>query len=103
MGTHESKPGAKPGRKQPPMTSVSRQEALPLSFAQQRMWFIEQLAPGGVAYNASFAARLQGPLGVAALERSLMELVRRHESLRTTFVLVEGKPVQRITTEPMFS
>ncbi|MGZ3458141.1 MAG: condensation domain-containing protein, partial [Archangium sp.] len=103
MSTHESKPGAKPGRKQPPMTPVPRQETLPLSFAQQRMWFIEQLAPGGHAYNASFAARLRGPLEVAALERSLGEVIRRHESLRTTFVVVEGQPVQRIATEPVFS
>ncbi|HYN85680.1 MAG TPA: amino acid adenylation domain-containing protein [Pyrinomonadaceae bacterium] len=68
----------------------------PLSFAQQRMWFLNQLEPASVAYNVSFAARLTGRLDVAALRRSLTEVVRRHEALRTTFAEADGEPVQVI-------
>ncbi|HEV2705170.1 MAG TPA: amino acid adenylation domain-containing protein, partial [Pyrinomonadaceae bacterium] len=66
----------------------------PLSFAQQRLWFLDQLDPGNFTYNIPLAVRLRGKLNVAALERSLTEIVRRHETLRTTFALVEGEPVQ---------
>ncbi|HYO68075.1 MAG TPA: amino acid adenylation domain-containing protein, partial [Archangium sp.] len=96
-----SKPDSRPGRRPPPLVPVPRNVAPPLSFAQQRLWFIEQLTPGGYAYNVPLAARLSGPLDVAVLERSLVELVRRHEVLRTTFVLVEGQPSQRIAPEPV--
>ncbi|WP_375773024.1 amino acid adenylation domain-containing protein [Archangium gephyra] len=72
---------------------------MPLSFAQQRLWFLEQLAPGSFAYNVPWFARLTGPLDVAALERSLLALVQRHEALRTTFPRVEGRPVQRTVPE----
>jgi amino acid adenylation domain-containing protein len=65
-----------------------------LSFAQQRLWFIEQLNPGGFAYNITGGLRIRGSLDVAALERTLNELVRRHEPLRTVFVAVDGQPVQ---------
>jgi amino acid adenylation domain-containing protein len=68
----------------------------PLSFAQQRLWFLEQLEPGSLAYNIPFAFRLNGPLDVAALQRALNEIVRRHEVLRTTFVLADEEPVQVI-------
>ena len=57
----------------------------PLSFAQQRLWFLEQLEPGCCAYNIPDAVRLSGWLDVAALEQSVSEIVRRHESLRTVF------------------
>ncbi|WNG46585.1 amino acid adenylation domain-containing protein [Archangium minus] len=100
--TTEPKPAGKPGRKPPPLASVPRSQALPLSFAQQRLWFIDQLAPGSHTYNVPFFARLKGPLDVSVLERSLAELVRRHESLRTTFTLVNGQPVQRIAPEHEF-
>ncbi|MGZ3461153.1 MAG: condensation domain-containing protein [Archangium sp.] len=80
---------------------MSRDGMLPLSFGQQRLWFIAQLAPGSIVYNAPFAARLKGPLDVAVLERSLVELVRRHEALRTTFVRVDGQLAQRISPEPV--
>ncbi|RMF36691.1 MAG: non-ribosomal peptide synthetase, partial [Chloroflexi bacterium] len=70
--------------------------ALPLSFAQQRLWFLDQLAPNTPLYNIPDAIRLRGPLDVAVLERSLNEIVRRHESLRTTFRATDGKPVQVI-------
>lgn len=69
----------------------------PLSFAQQRLWFLNQLAPGSIAYNISQATHLIGQLNIAALEQSLNEVVRRHEALRTTFAKVAGQPVQVIT------
>ncbi|MBZ4371690.1 non-ribosomal peptide synthetase, partial [Corallococcus sp. AS-1-6] len=75
---------------------VARDEAPPLSFAQQRLWFIDQLEPGSPLYNVPVAVRLQGTLQRGALVRALNEIVRRHESLRTTFELHEGQPVQRI-------
>ncbi|HHP7244172.1 MAG TPA: condensation domain-containing protein, partial [Elainellaceae cyanobacterium] len=68
----------------------------PLSFAQQQLWFLDQLEPGNPAYNISFAIGMEGSLKVALLERSLNEMVRRHEVLRTNFSLVNGKPVQII-------
>ncbi|SBT94564.1 non-ribosomal peptide synthase domain TIGR01720/amino acid adenylation domain-containing protein [Streptomyces sp. DI166] len=64
------------------------------SFPQQRMWFLEQLNPGGAAYNIPAAARVHGPLDVELWRRGLAEIVRRHESLRTTFDEVDGEPVQ---------
>jgi amino acid adenylation domain-containing protein/non-ribosomal peptide synthase protein (TIGR01720 family) len=75
---------------------VPRDQHLPLSFAQQRLWFLEQLEPGNAVYTISIAARLRGPLHVNALQKSLAEIVQRHESLRTTFKLVEGQVVQII-------
>ena len=76
----------------PPILPVPRDGDLPLSFAQQRLWFIDQLEPGNSAYNIPAAVRLKGPLNVAALEQSLNEIVKRHESLRTTFAIVDGRP-----------
>src|SRR5262245_61975208 len=66
----------------------------PLSFAQQRLWFLDQLEPGLPVYNVPAAVRLKGRLNVAALERSLSEVVKRHESLRTKIVMEVGRPVQ---------
>ncbi|HEY6050309.1 MAG TPA: condensation domain-containing protein, partial [Thermoanaerobaculia bacterium] len=71
----------------------------PLSFAQQRLWFIDQLEPLSGAYNLSIALRLQGPLDVPALERSLGEILRRHDVLRTHFSARNGEPVQ-VVAEP---
>ncbi|MBV9774929.1 MAG: amino acid adenylation domain-containing protein, partial [Gemmatimonadetes bacterium] len=73
---------------------VPRNGPLPLSFAQQRLWFIQRMDPGSTAYSMPFPLRLRGPLDPAAMERALGELVRRHESLRTVFAEVEGEPVQ---------
>ncbi|MEA2690744.1 MAG: hypothetical protein QOJ16_131, partial [Acidobacteriota bacterium] len=68
---------------------------LPLSFAQERVWFLDQLTPGGnLAYNFQVAIRLRGPLDMGVLERTLGEIVRRHEVLRTSFPEVAGRPVQ---------
>jgi amino acid adenylation domain-containing protein len=73
-----------------------RSEQSPLSYAQQRLWFLDQLQPGLTAYNLVSAVRLDGPLDVAALERALSEIVRRHEVLRSTFKSVNGTPLQII-------
>jgi len=88
--------GAGEGLLAPPIEKVGRDQPLPLSFAQQRLWFFNQLEPGNVAYNVPFVQRIMGPLDVTAIERALSELIRRHESLRTTFTIEEGQPVQII-------
>jgi non-ribosomal peptide synthetase component F/acyl carrier protein len=77
---------------------VSRQErsAFPLSFAQQRLWFLAQLEADSPAYNVPYAVRLHGSLNYSALEQSLNEIVRRHESLRTVFVYADEMPMQII-------
>ncbi|PYP83917.1 MAG: non-ribosomal peptide synthetase [Blastocatellia bacterium AA13] len=80
----------------PPIERVDRNRLLPLSFAQQRLWFIDQLEPGDPFYNMPAAVRLEGPLNVEVLTRSLTELLRRHDVLRTTFSMVDGDPVQVI-------
>ena len=70
--------------------------AVPLSYAQQRLWFLDQFEPGSVVDNISAAVRLSGPLKVTALEQSLDEIVRRHDVLRATFPTVDGQPNQVI-------
>ena len=70
-------------------------KSFPLSFAQQRLWFLDQMNPGAPVYNVPLAVRLTGALDVAALEQSLQAVVRRHDTLRTTFAPGnEGTPVQ---------
>ncbi len=71
----------------------------PVSFAQERIWFLEQLESESIFHNVPAAVRLPGPLSVSLLERCIEEMVRRHESLRTTFGSVEGRPVQIIAPE----
>src|SRR5215218_1071019 len=79
----------------PPLVPVPRDGSpLPLSFAQQRLWFIEQLEPESTAYHMPSVQRLRGPLDARVLERALGEVVRRHEALRTTFGESEGEPFQ---------
>src|SRR4051812_34472274 len=68
----------------------------PLSFAQQRLWFIDQLEPGSPAYHVATSLRLLGNLNVHALERSMQSIVDRHEVLRTRFPAVDGTPIQLI-------
>ena len=75
---------------------VPRTGNLPLSFAQQRLWFLDRLLPNKAAYNIPTVWRLRGQLDALALERSLNELVARHETLRTRFVLSGDAPVQVI-------
>jgi amino acid adenylation domain-containing protein len=73
---------------------------LPLSFAQQRLWFLDQLEPNSSAYNMPGAVKLQGQLDLAVLEKTLSEVVRRHESLRTNFIVSQdGQPTQ-VINEP---
>jgi amino acid adenylation domain-containing protein len=80
----------------PSIEPVSREGELPLSFAQQRLWFLDQLVPDSAFYNLPLAVRLSGPLNLSALEQSLSEVLKRHEVLRTTFPAIEGEPVQII-------
>ncbi|GAA4960292.1 non-ribosomal peptide synthase/polyketide synthase [Actinoplanes utahensis] len=80
----------------PPVTPVPRTGALPLSFAQQRLWFLDQFEPGGAEYLSPLALRLRGPLRAEALAAALTALVARHESLRTTFDTVDGRGVQTV-------
>ena len=75
---------------------VSRDGPLPLSFAQQRLWFLEQLDPGNFAYNLFSAFQLKGQLNVKALEQSFNEIIRRHEALRTVFTTADRQPLQTI-------
>ncbi|HVG31078.1 MAG TPA: amino acid adenylation domain-containing protein, partial [Pyrinomonadaceae bacterium] len=82
------------GVQAPPIVPVGRDGALPLSFAQQRLWFIDQLEPGNTAYLLPMAVRLSGRLDAGALGRALGEVARRHESLRTSFVAEGGTPRQ---------
>jgi hypothetical protein len=84
----------------PPLQPFSRSGELPLSFAQQRLWFLDHWQPGSALYNIAAAVRLTGPLNVVALEQSLREIVRRHEVLRTTFAMVEGRPAPVFAEEP---
>ncbi|EAZ91770.1 non-ribosomal peptide synthetase [Crocosphaera chwakensis] len=83
----------------PIIKKVSRQQPLPLSFAQQRLWFLDQLEPENHAYNMSGAIQLQGELNEEALEKSINEIVRRHEVLRTTFNTNNGQPIQVIKSQ----
>src|SRR5438270_5838485 len=76
----------------PSITPVSREGALPLTFAQQRLWFLAQLEPESAIYNTPVALRLRGDLDRSALRRSLDALFARHEGLRSIFVAVDGEP-----------
>ncbi|HJT56498.1 MAG TPA: amino acid adenylation domain-containing protein [Ktedonobacteraceae bacterium] len=83
----------------PVILSQAREDGstFPLSFAQQRLWFLDQWEPGSPLYNVPLVLRLHGILRVDILERVLNVLVERHESLRTTFTNVDGQPVQTVT------
>ena len=78
------------------INSVARTEDLPLSFAQQRMWFLYQMDQQNSAYNEALTIRLTGRLNIDILEQTINAIIQRHESLRTSFPMVEGKPIQKI-------
>ncbi|MDR2153654.1 MAG: condensation domain-containing protein, partial [Burkholderiaceae bacterium] len=78
------------------ITRRSNDQTVPASYAQQRLWFLDQLDPGSTAYSIPYLMRLSGTLDAALLERSMVEIVRRHEALRTTFAEHEGSVVQCI-------
>ncbi|ARU62661.1 hypothetical protein CBW65_18035 [Tumebacillus avium] len=80
-----------------PMLPVSRDEHLPLSFAQERLWFLDQLQPNTAAYNISASIRMQGKLDSDALVNSFAAMISRHESLRTTLQIVDGQAIQVFT------
>ena len=79
-----------------PIAPAERAERLPLSFAQQRLWFLAQIEGGSAAYHIPLALHLKGSLNAAVLRLALDRIMARHEALRTTFHLLNGEPVQRI-------
>jgi len=79
-----------------PLQAVSRDKELPLSFAQLRLWFFDQLERGSSTYHLAAAVHVTGQLSIEALEQSIQEIVKRHEVLRTNFVAADGQPVQVI-------
>ena len=83
----------------PTIPQRSNQEKSPLSFAQQRLWFLEQLEPGSPVYHIPAAFRLRGVVESAVLQTSLNQLAQRHESLRTVFVAEDGTPFQKVLPE----
>jgi amino acid adenylation domain-containing protein len=84
------------GPQLPPIGQAPRDEPLPLSFAQESIWFLDQLVTGNMSYYIPRALRIKGQLKVELLEQTFSEIVRRHEILRTTFPVVDGRPVQVI-------
>jgi FkbM family methyltransferase len=89
-------PGGAAGDLAPPIEPRPDGVEAPLSFSQQRLWFVQQLAPESSAYNVFSALRLTGALDLGVLARSMDEVVRRHEVLRTVFPMVDEAPVQRV-------
>jgi amino acid adenylation domain-containing protein len=89
-------------RQAPSLKRISREGELPLSSAQMRLWLFDQLEPGSSAYNIPVRHDFKGPFDVAAFERSLSEIVRRHEVLRTCYLRVDGRPVQKIVPPESF-
>jgi len=85
-----------------PLLPIPRSESIPLSFAQTRLWFLDQLQPNSAFYNIPLAWHLSGQLNIVALESSINEIIQRHEALRTNFAIVEGQPVQVIASTLSF-
>jgi amino acid adenylation domain-containing protein len=104
MSTLENKSELQPAEKRALLAEVLRKKAtgvrrVPMSFAQQRLWFLDQLEPGSASYNISRAVRLKGPLDFQALQQALNSIVARHESLRTNFTSIDDEPVQTIAAK----
>ncbi|MFP2902704.1 condensation domain-containing protein, partial [Corallococcus sp. 4LFB] len=87
-----------PSLRLPPLTRLQVEGPQPLSFAQQRLWFLDQLTPGDASYNLPTALRLTGQVDVESLRRAFEALVARHDSLRTTFHEHQGQATQHIHT-----
>ncbi|QIR37149.1 amino acid adenylation domain-containing protein [Tolypothrix sp. PCC 7910] len=83
----------------PPILARANNAELPLSFAQQRLWFLDQLEPNSALYNIPIGLRLLGNLNQAALEQSFIEIIHRHEALRTNFITADGQPTQIIQVQ----
>ncbi|MEG3972562.1 amino acid adenylation domain-containing protein, partial [Microcoleus sp. T2B6] len=81
-----------------PLIPIKRSEPIPLSFAQARLWFLDQLQPESAFYNIPLALRLFGQLNIVTLERAIQEIIQRHEVLHTNFTTLEGQPVQVIAS-----
>ncbi|WP_437613917.1 amino acid adenylation domain-containing protein [Sorangium sp. So ce834] len=94
----QARGGARPAPR--PLSPAPREGEAPLSFAQQRLWFLDQLEPASATYNMPAALRLRGALDPQALERAIAEVVRRHEVLRAALHAVDGRPVQRFHGAP---
>ena len=86
----------------PPIQRTSRDQSLPLSFAQMRLWLLDRIEPDTAAYNIQSNFILKGELNLAVFEQTLSDIVRRHEALRTYFVEVDGQPVQKIAAPEPF-
>jgi amino acid adenylation domain-containing protein len=86
----------------PPIQRAARNQNLPLSFAQMRLWLLDRIEPDTAAYNIQSNFILKGELNLAVFEQTLSEIVRRHEALRTCFVEVDGQPVQKIEAPEPF-
>ncbi|MFQ4162309.1 non-ribosomal peptide synthase/polyketide synthase [Scytonema millei] len=89
---------SEPSQQTLPIVRVPRQMEMPVSFAQQRLWFLQQFEPESGFYNIPVAVRFQGQLNIIALEQSLNYIISRHEALRTNFVRVDGQPMQVIAS-----
>lgn len=91
------------GRRLPPFEVADRTRPLPLTFAQEQVWFLSQLVPDNIAYNFQATLHLRGALDAAALERALLMLLERHEVLRSAFVAQGDRPVQIVGPTPPFA
>ncbi|NEO29894.1 MAG: amino acid adenylation domain-containing protein [Symploca sp. SIO3C6] len=86
-----------------PLQAIAREQRIPLSFSQEQLWFLNQLAPEAPVYNESLSIHLGGEINILTLEKSLTELIRRHEILRTIYPVVDGQPYQEIQPPSAFT
>jgi len=101
MSSLEDKTDLLPAEKRALLAELLRQKAdrkrqVPVSFAQQRLWFLDQLEPGNASFNISRAVRVKGQLDLEALRQALNAIIARHESLRTNFTSIDDEPMQVI-------